>query len=195
MILDRFIGRKSYSDEKILEEIRKGNKDFLVHLYETFYREAGHFILKNGGKEKDIADCLQEVIIHLWEIVQDKNYNLPGKLKDVTLHSVRSLWVRKKQLGKQDSINTAYDLEVPVPDSPEDPWMKRLKILSDNLRLMAQSKKDILYYTYFEKWDDKRIAKAVSIYKTEDIHEQRMKTLDKFENILKGAYVSRDLID
>ncbi len=196
MFLDRFIGKKSYSDKDILVEIRKGNKDILVYLFEETYREAGKFILKTGGKESDIGKTLHEVIVYFWQIAQDESFVPAGQVREVITQSGMSLWARQKEINPAEAeISTGLDIKVPIPDSPYDPWFKRLKLLSDNMRLMSQSGKEVVYYTYFENWSDKKIAEHMDLSGEQEVADKRMKTLDKYENILLGSYVKRDLID
>ena len=59
--------KRHYSDTEILQEIRAGNQQILVYLFEENYSSIKKHVLQNSGSVDDVDDVLQEAVIIVWQ--------------------------------------------------------------------------------------------------------------------------------
>src|SRR5690606_18400997 len=98
------LGRRVWSDETIVEEIRKGNKEALVYLYEGNYASIRNYILKNSGDSDDVEDILQDAVIVVWQKVSQKEFELTAKLSTFLFAVAKNLWLKALNKAKRTEV-------------------------------------------------------------------------------------------
>ncbi|HCV43100.1 MAG TPA: RNA polymerase subunit sigma [Bacteroidetes bacterium] len=90
-------------DARILDQIRNGEEEALVRLYETNERQIQSFVMKNSGTQDDAKDMLQEAIVILWERVHTGRYEHTAKISTFIFATVRNLWLRRLARTRRES--------------------------------------------------------------------------------------------
>ncbi len=83
------------ADSKILDQIRTGDDEGLVKLYEMNRRPIRVYILRNSGTEDDAEDLLQEALIVLWERVRSDRFQHQARLSTFIYATVKNMWRRR----------------------------------------------------------------------------------------------------
>lgn len=103
---------KKYSDEEIIDGIRKQDDRILNWLYDRYFWIVRDYVMKNSGSEDDISDVLQDSVIIIYEEVLDNKLNLTTDLKGYFFGIVRNIW--NAQLRRKQKTTEL------VSDHPED---------------------------------------------------------------------------
>ncbi|MDX5321780.1 MAG: RNA polymerase sigma factor [Bacteroidota bacterium] len=94
-------GRKEWSDETLLAEIRKGNREALNQLYEANYAVVKGYILKNNGSPDDVEDVLQDAVIAVWQKASKPDFELTAKLSTFLFAIAKNLWLKALNNAKR----------------------------------------------------------------------------------------------
>jgi hypothetical protein len=93
----------AYSDSVILTQIKKGDKDVLIHLYKTFDTIIKKDLLAKGASEEDVQALLEDVLVHFWMLVQSDQFVLNEGLRIQMPQLANELWHQRLALsGKED---------------------------------------------------------------------------------------------
>src|SRR5688500_12714660 len=97
-------GKREWNDDTLVTEIRKGNKEALVHLYEGNYASIKSYILKNSGSTDDVEDVLQDAVIAVWQKVARPDFELTAKLSTFLFAIARNIWLKALNKAKRTEL-------------------------------------------------------------------------------------------
>ena len=86
---------RDYSDAEISEQIKQGNKNILVYLFDLYRRDIRKLILKNGGTDADADSLLKEALVKLWSDVTAKDIDSSIELKVYVQNIITESWIKK----------------------------------------------------------------------------------------------------
>lgn len=184
-----------FSDQEIIRMIESGDERALAYLYRTYYKMVRGYILKNSGKEEDIDDMLQEIVICVWEKVAYKAFVLYENTQLSTyIYSVmKNLWLKK--LHKQSKFvshaieeHDLYDEE----DSYED--IQKSEIIAQAMQHIGNTCKEILTYFYFYKYSMEEIAEKLNFANAQTVKAKKYQCQKKLEEVIKQQYNTLDLL-
>lgn len=190
-------GFKSYSDQKVIEEIRNGNEEMLVYVYKQNYTPVRNFILRNNGEEDDIDDILQEGVIALWQNVMKEEFHLSAKLTTYLLAIVKNLWF--KQLKKKNRLvridETGSEREKVEGNSVNVLSSIDLTAIHEIMAEMDETCRKLLSYFYFDGYSNKVIATKLGFANTDTVKSKKYQCFKKLEGKVKEAYRKEDFFD
>jgi len=190
-------GFKSYSDQKVIDEIRNGNEEMLVYVYKQNYTPVRNFILRNNGEEDDIDDILQESVIALWQNVMKEEFHLSAKLTTYLLAIVKNLWF--KQLKKKNRLvridETGTEREKAEGDQFNALSRIDLTAIHEIIAEMDETCRKLLSYFYFDGFSNKVIAEKLGFANTDTVKSKKYQCYKKLEGMVKDAYRKEDFFD
>lgn len=190
-------GFKSYSDQKVIEEIRNGNEEMLVYVYKQNYTPVRNFILRNNGEEDDIDDILQESVIALWQNVMKEEFHLSAKLTTYLLAIVKNLWF--KQLKKKNRLVRIDESGTEREKAEGDQFnaLSRIDLtaIHEIIAEMDETCRKLLSYFYFDGFSNKVIAEKLGFANTDTVKSKKYQCYKKLEGMVKDAYRKEDFFD
>lgn len=185
----------NFSDQEIICMIERGDERALSYLYRTYYKMVRGYILKNSGKEEDIDDMLQDIVVLIWEKVACKEFVLYENTQLSTyIYSVmKNLWL--KRLQKQSKF-TAHSIE--EYDSPEEQEtyedLQKSEIVAQAMQHIGDTCKEILTCFYFYKYSMEEIAEKLNFANAQTVKAKKYQCQKKLEEIIKQQYNALDLL-
>jgi RNA polymerase sigma factor (sigma-70 family) len=191
------IGFRSYSDQKIIEEIRNGNEEMLVYVYKQNYTPVRNFILRNSGDEEEIDDVLQDGVIALWQNVMKDDFILTARLSTYLLAIVKNLWF--KRLKKKHRLLRIDEsgIEREKADSEASKAIEHIDLsaIHDILAEMDETCKKLLCYFYFDGFNNKVIAEKLGFANTDTVKSKKYQCFKKLESRVKEVYKKEDFFN
>jgi RNA polymerase sigma factor (sigma-70 family) len=117
---------KKYSDNDIIDGIRKQDSKILTYLYDAYYEVVRDHLRKNSGSDDDVYDVLQETVVILYKQITGTGFTLTSDLRGYFFGIARNIW--NMQLRYRSRL-TSLDLEpVDIADVEEvtDAIMERI---------------------------------------------------------------------
>lgn len=191
------LGYRNFSDQKIIEEIRRGNEQMLVHIYKANYTPVRNFILKNSGEPEEIDDILQEAVVSLWQNVMKDSFTLTAKLSTYLLAIVKNLWYKElKKKNRLQRIDENQEERNPRhAHSPDAGKVNDLKAIHDLLREMDETCRKLLSYFYFDGYNNQVIAEKLGFANTDTVKSKKYQCYKKLELKVKSVYRKEDFFE
>lgn len=117
---------RKFSDSAIIEGIRRQDEKILNWLYDNWFEQVRHHVLRNSGSIADVPDVFQESIITLYKQITENDLNLTSDLKGYFFGIARNIWssqLRKKM--PSTDIETIFPAETP-DDEADDKILERI---------------------------------------------------------------------
>lgn len=83
---------KKYSDNDIIDGIRRQDNKILTYLYDAYYDMLRDHLRKNSGSDDDVYDVLQETVVVLFKQVTGGEFTLTSDLKGYFFGIARNIW-------------------------------------------------------------------------------------------------------
>ena len=111
---------KNYSDETLVETIRKGQdiNPVLRFLYRQHFDSLRNYVEQNNGSRQDAEDMFQEVLLAFIELVRLGKFRGDASVKTLLFAMNRNTWLnelkrRGRALNREKIFEKAKDLEDP----------------------------------------------------------------------------------
>jgi len=186
-------GRRTYTDEELVKEMRNGNKEALTHLYEANYNAIRSYVLKNNGKDDDVEDVLQEAVVAVWQKVHQPNFELTAKLSTFLYAIAKNLWLKALNKGKrqepmEDYHENAYATETKPIDKSD------LQLVVQYMNRIGETCQQLLHLFYFEELDMKEIAVQLNFANADTAKAKKYQCFKKLEKLVKSHFSKSDFI-
>lgn len=186
-------GRKSWTDDKVVMEIRQGNEEALVQLYQENYSVIRAYILKNNGRDADVEDILQDAVIVVWQKVRREDFELTSKLSTFLFAVAKNLWL--KALNKAKRTEPMEDYHTHSVASELSPiHANDLKLVVEYMDHIGDTCKKLLHLFYFEELDMKEIARQLSFANADTAKAKKYQCFKKLESLVKEHFTKSDFI-
>jgi RNA polymerase sigma factor (sigma-70 family) len=184
-------GRKKFSDEEIVEEIRGGNQQALVYLYQNNFSSVRNYILKNNGTLEDVDDILQDAVIAVWQNVSQRSFTLTSKLNTYIYAIAKNLWL--KQLNKDKRLDPLEDFHSNThpADEPKNHKMD-LDIVVEYLGKLGDTCRELLQLFYFDGLDMTSIAERMDFANADTAKSKKYQCFKKLEQLIKQDFTKGD---
>lgn len=191
------LGYRNYSDQKIIEEIRRGNEQMLVHLYKSNYTLVRNFILKNSGEPEEVDDILQDAIVSLWQNVIKDSFTLTAKLSTYLMAIVKNLWFKelKKKNRLQRIDESQEERYIDHAEYPDAGKISDLSAIHQLLREMDETCRKLLSYFYFDGFNNQVIAEKLGFANTDTVKSKKYQCYKKLELKVKSVYRKEDFFE
>lgn len=184
-----------FSDQEIIAMIEKGDERALSYLYRTYSKMVRGYVLKNSGKEEDVEDMLQDIVIVVWEKIASKEFVLYENTQLSTyIYSVmKNLWL--KRLQKQSKF-TSHSVEEHDPPEETETYedIQKSEIVAQAMQHIGSTCKEILTYFYFYKYSMEEIAEKLNFANAQTVKAKKYQCQKKLEEIIKQQYNALDLL-
>lgn len=136
------VKKERYNDSEIIEGLRQGNDDVLNFLYENYYGAVRSLVLKSYGNEEQARDIFQEVIIVIYNKLQDSNFKITSSFFTFFYAVIKNTWLNFRKLNKINPLGNArdYNDEMGVAVDFDEVELLTTRALRSNL-----------FYTYFKQ--------------------------------------------
>ncbi|WP_346820854.1 RNA polymerase sigma factor [Rapidithrix thailandica] len=154
------------------DELRKGNRQALVALYELFYQDLFHYGLRISLDREIAKDCIQEMFTQLWKTHQQLNPVLHVKaylLKYLNHLVLGALKKSYRKRGLEELLTPQLEL---VANHEEylihsQSIHEQQQSLAKALDKLPERQKEIIRLRFFEGYDYEEISQITSLqYKT-----------------------------
>jgi RNA polymerase sigma factor (sigma-70 family) len=89
------MGKGNYSDQEVINGIKSQNSDVLLFVYRKNFRSVKHYIEKNNGSNQDAEDIFQDVMILIFDKINENSLILNCSLNTYLFSIVKLLWVKQ----------------------------------------------------------------------------------------------------
>lgn len=186
------LGLRRLSDHKVIERIKQGDEQMLVHLYKDHYTMIRNFVLKNNGDEGMVEDILQECVIAVWRNVNKAEFILQAKLSTYIMAIAKNLWF--KELKKQTRFKYVDESEQYKEQGQEMKVELDRHIIVQMVRDMDETCRKLLSYFYFDGLDNKTIAEKLEFANTDSVKSKKYQCFKRLQARVLEEYSKEDLL-
>lgn len=176
-------------DARILEQIREGNEEALVTLYEMNRKPVTAFITRNNGTTADAEDLLQDALVVLWERVRAGKHAYQAKLTTFVFATVRRMWLRRLATKRRE-IPNEYDQNMADDDTPSplETLMEKetTRLIKDALEHLGDPCKTLLLLFYWEEHSMEEIARQMGFANADTVKSKKYQCKKSLEAIVRG---------
>ena len=178
------------SDARILEQIRKGDEEALVALYEANRVMITAFVTRNKGSHDDAEDMLQEAVVILWERVRSERFEHHAKLSTFLYATVKNIWSRRLARRRR---------EIPLELDPEDTQSddgsaldgliesEQAKSIAEALDKIGEQCKKLLLLFYWEELSMDEIAGKLGFVNADTVKSKKYQCKKALEKVLRES--------
>lgn len=186
------LGLRRLSDHKVIERIKQGDEQMLVHLYKDHYTMIRNFVLKNNGDEGMVEDILQECVIAVWRNVNKTDFILQSKLSTYIMAIAKNLWF--KELKKQTRFKYVDESEQYKEKGQEMKVELDKHIIVQMVKEMDETCRRLLSYFYFDGLDNKTIAEKLEFANTDSVKSKKYQCFKRLQAKVLEEYTKEDLL-
>jgi RNA polymerase sigma factor (sigma-70 family) len=99
-----------YTDEQLIEGLRRRNSSCIEHLYEEYFPAVRHFIQQNSGNHQDMEDLFQDTLMAVYLRCREDGFRLTSSLKTYFISVSKNLWLT--HLERRHRVVYCTDCEV-----------------------------------------------------------------------------------
>lgn len=85
---------EQYTQIRIIDGIKRQDKDVLRYVYKQYFPMVRYFILRNHGSEEDAQDVFQEAVVAVFQRVRRRRLMLDCTFKTYFYSVVRHIWLQ-----------------------------------------------------------------------------------------------------
>lgn len=184
--------KRHYSDSEILHEIRAGNQQILIYLFEENYSSIKKYVLQNNGSIEDVDDVLQEAVIIVWQNSAKPEFQLSSALNTYIYAIVKNLWLKslKKKQRVVNIRDDEYDHLNPVNQGASQFDKKVLLKCMDEV---GETCKQLLSYYYFDGYNMTQIGDLLGFNNADTVKAKKYQCLKRLQEIIKQRFGKHDL--
>jgi RNA polymerase sigma factor (sigma-70 family) len=180
------------SDNTILERIKQGDEQVLVHLYKQNYTMVKSFILKNNGDENVVDDILQDSVIAVWKNANKEDFLLQSKLSTYLMAIAKNLWF--KELKKRSRFKLVDETNHLEKGGESMKIQLDNQILHTLIKEMDDTCRRLLCYFYFDGLSNKIIADKLGFANSNTVKSKKYQCFKKLQNTVTSKYRREDLL-
>lgn len=181
----------SPKEHDLLEGIRQGDTQALLHLYKTCYHSVERFVLQNSGKAEDAKDIFQEALMVVHEKLSEPHFLLSCSIKTFIYSVARRMWLKHLRERKQHSDIVEWENFIPLDEEDEQEWQimqQNLKWMEEALRQLGSPCQEILEAYYFQQQSMQEIAHRFGYTNANNAKTQKYKCLQRLKRYFFQRY-------
>ncbi len=185
-------GINKLTDHSVLERMKQGDEQMLVHLYKQHHTMVKNFVLKNSGDENVVDDILQDTVIAVWKNVHKPDFMLQAKLSTYVLAIAKNLWFKElKKRSRFKLVDETNHLNTP---SEEMKLNMDKSIIIQLVEEMDETCKKLLSYFYFDGFNNVLIAEKLGFANANTVKSKKYQCFKKLQATVVGKYKKEDLL-
>jgi RNA polymerase sigma factor (sigma-70 family) len=171
--------------DKLLNEVKNGNKALLKNLYSDCYPMVYDLVKKNGNSPEIVEELIQDAMVILYENALKPEFKLTCKPTTYIYSVCRNLLLKRKSNSKR-WVELSYEYDVQVEDDiHEEEAMSEKEHLMYNLLQKASSVcKEIFDLFYYKRLSLDKIAGIMNYANSDTVKTQKYKCLQKMKKAL-----------
>jgi RNA polymerase sigma factor (sigma-70 family) len=178
-----------FLEEALIVELRNKNEAALRQLYQENYLMILKLVVNNNGTEQEAKDVYQEAIIHFYERVSQKEFELTCKIKTYIYAVCRKLWLqrlaqRSKYVRIEEGERVA-DADVAVNDI--ETKEKDFLVMSLSLDRLGEPCRSILEDYYLRSLSMDEITEKFGYTNSDNTKNQKYKCLQRLKKFFFDA--------
>jgi len=127
------VKKERYNDREIIEGLRHGNDNVLNFIYKNYYGAVRNLVLNSFGSEEQARDIFQEVIIVIYNKLQDSNFKITSSFFTFFYAVVKNTWLDFRKRKKTNPIDYALDFNDEIDVNSDDISFLATRALQNNL--------------------------------------------------------------
>lgn len=180
-----------YTEEELIEGVRKNDDRALSALYKMHYSTIQHFIFSNNGTEQDARDIYQEAFIVFYEKIRTETFVLQVRVKTFLYSICRNLWLkrlaeRKKFVVKVNDIEETLDLQDILPQAEDDE--ARFSCMGLSLAELGEPCRSLIEDFYIHGKTMTEIVTKFRYTNTDNAKNQKYKCLQRLKKLFFSKY-------
>jgi len=84
----------NYSNEEIIDGIRKRDNAIILYIYKTFYPLVRELVVRNHGKADDAKDVFQEAMVVIFRKTNEEEFKLQSSFTNYLYTVSRFIWLK-----------------------------------------------------------------------------------------------------
>ena len=170
-------GINKLTDHSVLERMKQGDEQMLVHLYKQHHTMVKNFVLKNSGDENVVDDILQDTVIAVWKNVHKPDFMLQSKLSTYILAIAKNLWFKDLNTPSEEmNLNMDQSLIVQMVEEMDETCRK------------------LLSYFYFDGFNNVLIAEKLGFANANTVKSKKYQCFKKLQASVVEKYKKEDLL-
>jgi len=176
-------------DARILDQIKEGDEEALVRLYQTNEKQVAAFVTRNNGTRDDAEDMLQEALVVLWERVRVGRYEHTAKISTFVFATVKNMWLRKLARGRREVATDMGNNDTQSDNlSALDAMIETEEafLVSSALSKLGDPCRKLLLLYYWEELSMDEIAERMGFANADTVKSKKYQCKKALGNLLKG---------
>ncbi|TNE81807.1 MAG: sigma-70 family RNA polymerase sigma factor [Bacteroidetes bacterium] len=187
------LGRRNWTDDELVLEIKRGNKQALLQLYRDNFSAVRNHILKNNGKEEDAEDILQDAVVVVWQKVSHPEFELTSKLSTFLFAVAKNLWLKalnknKRMEPMQDQLDYKVSSEFSHVEAADLNWVVHY------MDRLGDTCKQLLQMFYFEERNMQEIAQSLNFANADTAKAKKYQCFKRLESMVKERFQKSDFL-
>jgi RNA polymerase sigma factor (sigma-70 family) len=178
------------TDEKIIEQIRKGDEKMIAFLYKKHYRMMVKMVMQKGGTEEEGKDIYQDALVVFWEKVMSDNLVLTSKISTFLYSICQNLW--RKEFDRKSRLSRE---EVERGESIDFERQEKIKIINQCINALGETCRKILQLYYFDKLSMQELAEQMGYANADTAKTKKYKCKLELDKKVKTLYKASDFLD
>ncbi|MDB9881572.1 RNA polymerase sigma factor [Bacteroidia bacterium] len=180
------------AEHNVLERIKQGDEQMLVHLYKEHHTMVKNFILKNSGTVDAVDDIMQDSVIAVWKNVNKPNFLLQAKLSTYLMAIAKNLWF--KELKKKSRFKLVDETNHLAGGSEEMNLNLDKALIVQLVQDMDETCRRLLSYFYFDGLSTKVIAEKLEFANANTVKSKKYQCFKKLQGTVLSKYSKEDLL-
>jgi RNA polymerase sigma factor (sigma-70 family) len=175
-------------DARVLDQIRRGDEEALVRLYEICGKQVTAFVTRNSGTHDDAEDLLQEALVVLWERVRANRYEQAARISTFVFATVRNMWMRRLARTRREVVTELGDGNTMSNDlSALDEMIEseEAALVNSALEKLGNPCKQLLLLYYWEELSMDEIARTMGFANAETVKSKKYQCKKALAGLMK----------
>jgi len=194
------VKKKRYNDKEIIEGLRQGDDAVLNFLYKNYYEVVRKLVLGSYGSEEQARDIFQEVIIVIYNKLQESNFKITSSFFTFFYAVIKYTWLdyrvvnKRNPLGKALNFNDEIGADF-VSDDVEELALKALKnnLVNKHIKQMTGGCQEILQH-YMSELTSEEIAKELELKSAGYVRKRKSDCLNALIERIRKDSLFKELI-
>ncbi len=175
--------KERYNDEEIIEGLRQGNDDVLNFLYKNYYGVVRSMVLKSYGNEEQARDIFQEVIIVVYNKLQDSNFKITSSFLTFFYAVIKYTWLDFRKVNKRNPLGNTIDFNDEIGINVNINEVEALAVMASRNSMFNKHLKhlvkgcQIMLQLFMEGYNAEEIAKKLNLKNSNYVRKRKSKCL------------------
>jgi len=176
-------------DDKILSQLRKGNKKMFHELY-LYFPMVRKMIISRGGSEEDAKDLFQNALIKFYKKALSPDFQLSAKISTYLYAIAQNQFLDLLRKKKKEQV---LDIDQQVIDSEINPTENKSNLFNSVKRLLNELGnpcKELIFMHSYQGYSFTEIAEKLGYNNSNTAKQQKYKCLIRLRNMIPKELIN-----